>query len=252
MTLSEILKYSWISLLLLLIGTTQSAYSQNKPAPPAAQTSGVKEEPKLPKEKHSFKPTGLRLGTNLFRLGRTAFTNNYSSWDVAGDIDFYRYLLDVTYGRENRTEFTEAYDYESNGSFLRVGVDVNFIKDPSEANALLIGLKYVTGSYDEEFIFENANNLTGETREFSLANNSLSSRWLEVNVGLKVKMWKQLYAGFYFRYRLNRVLKGDREFGTYRVPGYGQAERRTVLGFDYYLFWRIPFKKSPKILPTGL
>lgn len=251
MTLSEILKYSWSSLVILLVLSYAGPVSAQTGPPPAtrqSETVNPQKEPRLPAEKHSFKPSGMRLGTNIFRLGRTAFTSDYSSWDIAADLDFYRYMLDVTYGRESRTEATDSYDYTSDGSFLRIGPDVNFIKDRSEANALLIGLKYVRGTYNETFVFQDNNNLTGIPTDQNLSNESLRARWLEVNAGLKVRMWSQLYAGFYFRYRFNRVISGDREFGTYQVPGYGLAERRTVLGFDYYIFWRIPFKKSPKIL----
>lgn len=238
----EMLKYTWISLFILLITGNQILMAQDT-APDAAAA-----DDELPKIKYSYKPTAARFGANIIRFGRTAFDTKHSSWDVTGDIDFHKYLLEVSYGRESEKLNTESFNYENSGSFLRIGGDINFIKDKSEGNALVLGLKYVSGTYDESFKFDDADTLFGLSRSLELNNEALKSRWLEANIGLKVKMWQQLYVGFYFRYRFNRVVTGDREFGTYRIPGYGLEERRTIVGFDYYVFWRIPFKKSPKIV----
>ena len=235
------LKYSWISLGLLFLCFSQMLIAQNP-------DDTADDDDDLPKIKPSYKPTAARFGANIIRFGRTAFDQDHSSWDVTGDIDFHNYMLEVSYGRESSVLNTESFDYENNGSFFRTGVDINFIKDKTEGNALLLGLKYVRGTYDETFIFDDSDEIFNQSESFELNNESLRSRWLEANVGLKVKMWEQLFVGFYFRYRFNRVVAGDREFGTYRIPGYGLEERRTIVGFDYYVFWRIPFKKSPKIL----
>jgi len=235
------LKYIWISTIVLLLTGSDLLLAQEQPD----EVAEVEEI--IPKEKYSYKPTAVRFGTNIFRLGRSAFDNEYFSWDVSGDIDFHKYLLEVSYGRESNQLDAEGFDYENSGSFFRIGADVNFIKDKTEANALVLGLKYVTGSYTEDFKFNDLDTLFGPV-EKDVTNSALKPRWLEANVGLKIKMWQQLYIGFYFRYRFNRVVTGDREFGTYRIPGYGLEERRNLVGFDYYVFWRIPFKKSPKIL----
>ncbi len=237
----EMLKYTWISLFFLLVCSNQMLLAQDTP-----ETSETADD-ELPKIKYSYKPTAIRFGTNLIRFGRTAFDTNHSSWEVTGDMDFHKYMLEVSYGRESEKLNTDGFDYENNGSFLRIGGDINFIKDKAEGNALVLGLKYVRGTYDESFKFDDSDLIFNANEAFELTNESLNSRWLEANVGMKVKMWEQLYVGFYFRYRFNRVVKGDREFGTYRIPGYGLEERRTIVGFDYYVFWRIPFKKSPKI-----
>lgn len=234
------LRYSWISLCLLFLCISQMLIAQEA-------DNTVDDDDELPKIKPSYKPTAARFGTNIFRFGRTAIDKDHSSWDVAGDIDFHNYMLEVSYGRESTKLNTDGFDYENNGSFFRTGIDVNFIKDKTEGNALLLGLKYVRGNYDETFIFDDRDEIFNQSESFSLNNESLRSRWLEANVGLKVRMWQQLFVGFYFRYRFNRVITGDRAFGTHRIPGYGLEERRTIVGFDYYVFWRIPFKKSPKI-----
>ncbi len=233
-------RYFWISFIFVLPVVSSTVARQNIPDPPSGTVA-------IEKEKPSLKPTAVRLGANAFRLGRTVFDKDYNSWDITGDIDFRNYFIEVTYGREKNTLSTETFDYENSGSFFRIGPEVNFTKSREEANAFIFGLKYVLGTYDEQFQFDREDEIFGSA-SFDLNNSALKANWFEINVGVKGKIWQQLYLGFYFRYKFNNSVNGDREFATFQIPGFGPERRRNIVGFDYYVFWRIPFKKSPKIL----
>ena len=241
-------RFFWISIVMALTCLSSALYGQRptggSPIPlPATEPDTAARPPKI---KYSYKPTGLRIGGNIFRLAQSAVDKNRTRWDVTSDIDFHKYMLEVSYGRASNMIQNDSLNYSNSGSYLRIGGDINFMKDKKEANALVIGLKYVSGTYNETLEFEDEDALFGNTTQ-QLANNGLRSSWMEANGGMKVRLWEQLYVGFYFRYRFGRVVKGDREFGTYEIPGYGLEENRNKMGFDYYIFWRIPFKKSPKI-----
>ena len=243
-------RYFWISILVVftflspeLYGRQRPTNGGNRPQSNSAVTDTARRAPKI---KYSYKPTGLRVGANVFRMASSAFSGNRTQWDITSDIDFHKYLLEVSYGRSGNAISNDSLDYSNSGSFFRIGGDINFIKDKTDANALAIGLKYVRGTYNESLSFEDNDDLFGNTSQ-QLSNNGLKSSWMEANVGMKARLWEQLYLGFYFRYRFSLVVKGDREFGTYQIPGYGLEERRNIVGLDYYIFWRIPFKKSPKI-----
>jgi len=232
-------RYFWISLVIIL-GWGPSLWAQNNNVENTSDVTTIE------KEKASLKPYAARVGANIFRLGRSVFDNNYSSWDISGDVAFSKYFIEVTYGREQNTLSTDDFDYQNSGSFFRIGPEANFVKDQESGNAFVFGLKYVLGSYDETFTFEQEDAIFGN-QNVDLNNESLNSSWLEMNVGLKAKIWRQLYAGFYFRYKFANSVRGDREFATFQIPGFGLEDRSTIVGFDYYLYWRIPFKKSPKL-----
>ena len=244
-------KYFWISILIALTCLSGQLYGQRPtgggvPQGQGSNTAVADSVRKANKIKPSYKPTGVRFGANIFRLASSALSNNKSQWDITSDIDFNNYMLEVSYGRASNMVVNDSLNYSNSGSFLRIGGDINFIKDKTDANALVIGLKYVRGTYNEDLSFVDIDTLFGNTAR-ELSNKGLTSSWVEANVGMKVRMWEHLYLGFYFRYRFNLAVKGDREFGTYQIPGYGLEERRNIMGLDYYIAWRIPFKKSPKI-----
>ncbi|MEL7146758.1 MAG: DUF6048 family protein [Bacteroidota bacterium] len=251
---SEMWKFIWISTWVILSCVGNEVLGRQRPAsengtPPPSRPAVADSVRKANKIKYSYKPTGIRFGANVFRLASSALSSNKTNWDITGDIDFHKYMLEVSYGRASNMVQNDSLNYSNAGSFFRIGGDINFIKDKTDANALVIGLKYVRGTYDETLSFTDIDDLFGNSTR-NLSNNGLTSSWMEANVGMKVRMWEQLYLGFYFRYRFSLVVKGNREFGTYQIPGYGLEERRNIVGLDYYIFWRIPFKKSPKIENT--
>src|SRR5687767_3263145 len=91
----------------------------------------VKKE--LPKEKHSFLPTGIRLGTDLISLIRTQTDESFRGYEFNADVDFYRYYLTVEAGHWERYFTPDGEVYTSDGNYLRIGVDVNFLlKDPDK------------------------------------------------------------------------------------------------------------------------
>ena len=53
--------------------------------------------------RNRFIPTGIRVGTDLISIFKTQFQDDFSGWEVNGDVDFHRYYLAVDYGAGSRT-----------------------------------------------------------------------------------------------------------------------------------------------------
>ena len=79
-----------------------------------------------------------------------------------------------------------------------------------------------------------------DTRNF----NGVGARWFELNSGVKAKIIGEFWLGF--TGRLKFALKHDSspQLQPYEIPGYGLSEQNVMWGFDYYIFYRIPFKKK--------
>jgi hypothetical protein len=71
----------------------------------------------------------------------------------------------------------------------------------------------------------------------------MSAKWGELTVGLRVKIWKEFWMGYTARMKFFPTIGNAGEIQTYDVPGYGLAAKRTYYGFNYQVFWRIPFKR---------
>jgi hypothetical protein len=78
----------------------------------------------------------------------------------------------------------------------------------------------------------------------------MSANWYEANFGMKIRVWKDLYLGWAGRIKFaKKVSANDTSFDTYYIPGYGLADSDSRWGFNYQIFYRIPFREKPPYKP---
>lgn len=188
-------------------------------------------------------PTGIRLGTDLIMIGTTAFSSNFSGWEVNADVDFGRYYLAADYGSWAREQTMRNGFYSTDGNYFRVGADVNFLLKDPDRNMVFFGLRYGHSNYLEEVTYTDSASYF--PRYDATESNNATASWLELVGGLKVKIWKGFWMGYTARMKMLPSVGGDKNFETYEIPGYGLTFRNVYWGFNYQVFWRIPIKKAP-------
>lgn len=231
---------------LLLVFMTGAAVSQNNPVNPVepeGPDTVVTETIRPPKEKHDFTPTGLRLGTDLISIGTSIFGSKFSGWEANADIDFYRYYFAVDYGNWAKTLDVDNGQYENSGTYFRVGADVNFLQKDPDHNMFFIGYRYGQSFFDDHISYAYTDPIYGDMSP-SVGNTGLRAHWMELTTGLRVKIWKYLWMGYTARFKFAPRVGSFTEFQPYDIPGYGLYERKTYWGFNYQIFFRIPFKKT--------
>src|SRR6185295_6503926 len=148
---------------ILLALTTCCAFSQETDVPPPKEEEPtVREKEKDPADtlKNKYLPTGIRLGTDVVSFIKSRSTDYFNGWEVNADVDFYRYYLTVDYGSWSRTEVLDNGDYKNNGTYFRVGVDVNFLLKDPDRNMFFIGFRYGHSAFNENL------NVTHDTPGF--------------------------------------------------------------------------------------
>lgn len=188
-----------------------------------------------------FIPTGIRVGTDLLAIGMSQFKNNFSGWEVAADVDFYRYYVVAEYGSSSVNE--EIYNgyYSNSGSYFRIGIDVNFLfKDPDK-NMFFLGGRFGRSSFSDEatYIYEVPE---FPPATYNLSNPHVVGTWVELTTGLKVKIWKVLWLGATGRLKFGLDLDGNGNLTSYDVPGFGRNFKPSWWGLNYYALIRIPFR----------
>jgi hypothetical protein len=189
------------------------------------------------------KPTGLRLGTDLIAIGKTMFDSPLTGWELNADVDFGRYYFAVDYGSWSRKDSLDNGYYENDGRYWRVGADVNFLLKDPDRNMVFIGFRYGRSSFNEQLTYLTDLDDFGAI-ETSLSNQDATAGWLEMTGGLRVKIWKALWMGYTARLKFASSVKGDSELETYDIPGYGKTSKSIYWGFNYQVFYRIPFQKE--------
>lgn len=219
---------------LLAIGWVLQAQAQEEPPP--QKKIRIDTVPK------SYLPTGLRIGTDVLALIRSK-DNSFKGWEVNFDTDLYRYFVTVDYGYWATNQLLGNGRYSNSGHYLRFGADVNFLLKDPEKNMFFLGMRYGIASFNESVQYSNSAMYSGfGTNSYSRSNGNLNGHWIEITTGLRVKIVSGFWMGCTARLKFAPAVSGFGQLQPYDMPGYGIVEEAPYWGFNYQVFWRLPFK----------
>lgn len=231
-----------ISILLLAISHMAAAQQRN--------TSADDDTDKpLPPKIIVDKDQGLSLGIDLspfimriFEEERTGlcFVGRYGlgrSWYAAAEL-----------GYENTQYDNADFSYKSNGTFLRIGADLDIFNSedfPMNDN-VFVGLRYCySWQSHESDHFRIVDSYWGNY-EGSISNSSVNSHSADALFGVRCEVLRNLYMGWTFRCRFLLASKHDKQLDPYAVAGYGKYDSKVAMGFTYTIEYQIPFNKFGK------
>ena len=225
----------------------------------------------LPADSVEYKEIyGLRLGIDLSRPIRTIFDDEYQGAEIMGDFRItQRLFLAAELGNEKLTRAEilgneinpnqfEIYDYESSGSYLKLGVDYNTYQNwYGMNNSIFIGGRYAASAFTQtlnNYRIYDSNRYwnpdgfvpgAGEAEEFS----GLNATWLEFLFGIKAEIFKNFFAGASVRLAYRVTNKESDRFRNLWIPGFNKVteDSNFGVGYNYYISYLIPlYKKSKK------
>ncbi|HTE30230.1 MAG TPA: DUF6048 family protein [Chryseolinea sp.] len=197
------------------------------------------------KEKHSYIPTGIRVGTDVISIIKSSTDKTFNGWEVNSDIDFYRYYFVVDYGYWARNYTSFDGDYSNNGTYFRVGADVNFLKKDPDKNIFFFGLRYGRSIFSEDLTVSRFDPVWGQIDD-QFINTNVPASWFEVTTGLRVKIWRFIWMGYTARLKFALSTGDTPDMKPHDVPGYGRTDKESYWGFNYQVFVRFPVRKSER------
>jgi hypothetical protein len=196
-----------------------------------------------------FLPTGIRIGTDAISISRNYYDKTFSGWEANADLDFNRYFLAVDYGHWGREYNKNAFaTYSNDGSYFRVGVDVNFLVHDPDRNMFFVGARYGHSVFEETLYVFDQSQLWGDKEE-TYRNSNLNAHWYELTTGLRVKLWKFIWMGYTARFKFGLKTGATPNMLPSDVPGYGNTDKESTWGFNYQLFFRLPVRELPPLPP---
>ncbi|HHP7242655.1 MAG TPA: DUF6048 family protein [Cyclobacteriaceae bacterium] len=190
-----------------------------------------------------FTPSHIRVGLDIVGIGELILLDRNHRFELQADVDFGRYFAVAEFGREFFTSDSKDYAYDNQGNFYRLGVDYNFIPYNPERNMIFGGLRYARSNFNEEVKFTQNSNIWGDS-PISRENESISANWFEIVVGMKVRLFSNLYSGFTTRIKFIKNIDHQGSFTPFQVPGFGKNEKSANLGFNYYFFYRFGLREK--------
>jgi len=174
-----------------------------------AQEEEIKDSTKT----HKF---GLRVGTDLSKLAKTAIIEDYTAFEINADYKFSKkYSLAGEFGNEKRTIDETQVNFTTEGSYFKIGVDYNAYENWLDMeNAIFVGLRYGLSSYkntlNSRTIF-NSDPYWGESglKTDPINYDSSTTHLVELIIGIKAEIFNNLYLG------INAQLK---KYGGNKIP----------------------------------
>jgi len=211
-----------------------------------AQEVAIKDSTKT----HKF---GLRIGTDISKLVKTAVIEDYTAFEINADYKFAKkYSLAGEFGNEKRTIDETQVNFTTKGSYFKVGVDYNAYENWLDMeNAIFVGLRYGLSSYkntlNSHTIFNsdtywNENGLITTPIKYS----NSTTHFVELIIGIKAKIFNNLYLGINAQLKNYVANKNPDNFTNLYVPGFGKTtdDSKWGVGFGYTISYFIPFYKK--------
>jgi hypothetical protein len=204
---------------------------------------------------------GLRIGADTGKLIRTFLDEDYTGFEIMADFRYSnRMYIAGELGIEEKITVTDYMNVTSKGTYIKGGIDYNLYQNWLEMdNMVYTGFRLGASSFSHtlnSFNVYSTNQYwapqfsSTESQEFS----GLTAVWLELIIGIKAEIFKNLYLG------LNLQLKGlvtEKEpinFENIYIPGFGKTydSSRIGTGYGYSISYRIPlYKKEKLVVPVN-
>lgn len=195
---------------------------------------------------------GLRVGVDLYKLTRGLYDKDYKGIEFVGDWRLTKkYFLAAELGYEDKTTDDDRLNSSASGSYVKAGFDYNFYQNWLDMeNLITIGMRGGFSTFNQElhsYKIYNPNPYWGELPaiETNEKYSGLTASWIEVCLGLKAQVVKNVFVGFGVQLKLLATDKKPGNFENLYIPGFNRTYDGSFgVGFNYTVSYFIPIYKK--------
>lgn len=168
----------------------------------------------------------LTFGVDVWDAEMRAFGQDHGIGGVMAELNMHnRYLavVEAGLGQGRHRGLNDSYDYRSPLSFyFRVGMNYNFLYNSNPAYMFTAGVRYGFSPFSFSVSdVTTQDSYWGETGHFSIPSQHMTAGWLEFSLGLRVKLWGPISAGWSVKYH-SLIHQSKSPYGQpWYIPGYG-------------------------------
>lgn len=195
---------------------------------------------------------GIRVGTDLIKLGRTLLEDGYTGFEVQGDIRITnKWYAALELGNDDREWDKDGLRSNTSGSYFKLGADYNAYENwEGMNNAIFVGLRYGFATFSQELIEYSVytTNTTFPTQPVQSGEtyDGLTASWAELIIGVKTEVWNNLYLGL--NVQLRHMVSEDKpdNFDNLIIPGFNRTYDSSDwgVGYGYTISYLIPIIKK--------
>lgn len=246
-----------ISLLLLFFIGMPARAQQPRPTPTAKRDQKKAEKVAVIDTIPFY--NGTYIGVDVYGLGSKMLGGDFLSSEISVGVNLKNKFIptmEIGFGSTD-TWGDNGIHYKSNAApFFRIGADYNTMAKKKEKNSYLYaGLRYGFTSFkydvssmpfDDPIWGDQIDNpgltdgIWGGSASYDHLGMKASVHWLELVVGVKVKIYRSFYMGWALRMKY-KISDSISEYGApWYVPGYGKYKSNNM-GITYSLIYKLPY-----------
>lgn len=197
---------------------------------------------------------GLTVSLDLSRIGQGFWDENYQGLEIAAD---YRYSENLyiagELGNEKATFSNDNLLNESNGSYIKLGVNYNVYDNwIGMRNLVYVGFRYGFATYSQNLqryrIYTTDDYFPPDIREADRNFNNLTANWIEIQAGLRVNIFGNFFLGAHIQLKNMITSTTIPNYDNLYVPGFRRTFDNSNIGagWGYSISYLIPLYSKTK------
>ena len=201
---------------------------------------------------------GTYVGVDIYGIGSKMLGGDFMSSEVSIGVNLKnKFIPTIEFGMGGTDTWNETgIHYKSKTApFFRIGVDYNTMAKKKEKNSYLyVGLRYAFSSFkydvstlpvDDPIWGGSIGNPSleddywGGSIPFNHPGMKASVQWLEIVLGVKVRIYKNFNMGWSVRMKYKTSVSTGEYGDPWYVPGYGKFKSNNM-GITYSLIYKLP------------
>lgn len=195
--------------------------------------------PAAPKMKQQLLFAG-EVGVNVWDPLMRAFGQKYGGIDFSAALNLHnRYIptFEAGFGMADKTPAEMNYTYKSPlAPYFKIGMDYNFIYNSDPAYRFFAGIRYGFSAFSyslKNVIFNDT--YWGETGGIDFPSQNVTAGWIDLILGLRVKIAGPISAGWMFRYHSLLHQSHPSTGDAWYIPGFGTSGS-SITGSFYFVY----------------
>ncbi len=200
--------------------------------------------------------SGLTFGVDIWDPLMRAFGNHYGLIGFSAGVNLhnrYRPIIDVGIGDANFTPDGGNFSYKSKmAPYFKIGADYNFLYNSNPAYEVYAGVRFGFTPFKYEITDITLRDpYWGETSHFDIPWQSVTASYFELLIGVKVKLWGQLSAGWQVKYH-SLMSDGKAANGKpWYIPGYGTSRSNWAGSFSFYYTFDLNHRPHNQVIKAS-
>jgi hypothetical protein len=147
-------------------------------------------------------------------------------------------IVEAGYGICDAIDDNTDIHYETKAPFIRIGCDMNVLRNKIQDNRLYVGVRYGISNYKFDISGPSMiDPIWNGSSSFNYKGLSTTSQWGEIVIGVQVKIWQNIHMGWNLRMKREFSSTKHKYARPYYIPGYGTTTNSTVWGGNYNLIF---------------